>query len=223
MTTQTSAAGWRKIAIQAVVGGAAGAGGMLAGLKLVEGQGGVDWTASSIILFGVGLVYALMGVFVGIGTLAPRLFGQRLLNVADVEEIVEERANMGASAVSCLVLGAALMLFAQATATATDPSGAAGPASPAAAFWILMAVLAGFMAVSLWMWKNFDELWRQLTVEISAITGNVLMVIALVWGGAAAAGLAAGPRPLDLVSLVFGTMLLACFVAVGRRGMMAPR
>ena len=31
------------------------------------------------ILFGIGLVYALMGVFVGIGTVAPRLFGQRLL------------------------------------------------------------------------------------------------------------------------------------------------
>ena len=58
---------------------------------------------------------------------------------------------------------------------------------------------------------------------MSAITGNILLLAAIIWGGAAAAGLIAGPHPLDLMSLAFGSMLLACFVAAGRRGMMAPR
>lgn len=219
MTTQASkAAGWRKMAMQAVFGAIAGAGGMIAVLTLVEGQGGLDWTPSPIILLGVGFIYALMGLFVGLGTVAPNLVGQRLLNVADAEEIVEERSSMGASAICCLILGAALMLLAH--SVAADP---AALVSPAAAYWILLVVLGGFTVVSLWMWKSFDELWRQLTIEISAITGNLLMLVAIVWGGAAAAGLAAGPQPLDLVSLAFGLMLLACFVAAGRRGMMAPR
>lgn len=222
MTTQTGrAAGWRKMAMQAGIGAVAGAGGMAAMIALIEGQDGLDWPPSAIILVGIGLIYALMGLFVGLGTLAPRWFGQRMLNVADAEEIVEERTNMGSSALCCLILGAALMLLAQ--AVAAEAAGAAALVTPAAAFWILLVVLAGFTAASVWMWQNFDELWRRLTVDVSAITGNLLLAVAVVWGGAAAAGLVAGPQPLDLVSIAFGSLLLACFIAAGRRGMMAPR
>ncbi|MDR6832901.1 MULTISPECIES: hypothetical protein [unclassified Sphingopyxis] len=222
MTTQASkAAGWRKMAIQAVFGAIAGAGGMFAMLALIDAQGGLDWAPSAIILLGVGFIYALMGAFVGVGTVAPRLVGQRLLNVADAEEIVEERANMSFSAIGCIGLGAALMLLAQ--AVSAEAAGTAALVSPAAAFWILLAILGGFTLLSLWMWKSFDELWRQLTVEITAMTGNFLMIVAIVWGGAAAAELVAGPQPLDLVSLSLGSMLLACFVVTARRGMMAPR
>ncbi len=222
MTTQASrAAGWRKMAMQFIIGLAAGGGGMVAMIALIERQDGLEWAPSAIILVGIGFIYALMGLFVGLGTLAPRWFGQRMLNVADAEEIVEERANMGSSAICCLILGVALMLLAQ--AVAAEAAGAAALVTPAAAFWILLVVLAGFTAASVWMWRNFDELWRRLTVDVSAITGNLLLAVAVVWGGAAAAGLVAGPHPLDLVSLAFGSLLLSCFVAAGWRGMMAPR
>lgn len=219
MTTQVSkAAGWRKMAMQAVVGAIAGAGGMIAILALIDRQGGLDWTPSPIILLGIGLVYALMGLFVGLGTLAPKLVGQRLLNVADAEEILEERSSMGVSAICCVILGAALMLLAQAVAVDT-----AALVNPATAYWILLVVLGGFTAVSLWLWKSFDELWQQLTIEITATTGNLMMLVTIVWGGAAAADLIAGPKPLDLVSLSVGLLLLACFAVTARRGMMAPR
>ena len=49
----------------------------------------------------------------------------------------------------------------------------------------MVAVLGLFTLISLWMWRAFDELWRQLTLEITAITGNLLMFVAIVWGGAA--------------------------------------
>lgn len=221
MTTQARrAAGWRKMAMQAIVGALAGAGGMAAALALIERQGATGWAVSPLILVGIGLTYALMGLFVGLGTLAPHWFGQRMLNVADAEEIVEERANMGSSAICCLILGAALMLLAH--AVAADTAGAAALVTPTTAFWILLAVLAGFTGASLWMWRNFDELWRRLTVDVSAIAGNLLLAVVVVWGGAAAAGLIAEPHPIDLVSLAFGSLLLACFIAAGRRGMMAP-
>ena len=222
MTTQAGrAAGWRKMAMQAVTGAVVGAGGMAVVLTLMEGQARFDWAPSSIVLVGVGFVYALMGLFVGLGTLAPHWFGQRMLNVADAEEIVEERSVMGSSALSCLILGAALMLLGH--AVAADAAGAAALVSPATAFWILLVVLAGFTAASLWMWRRFDELWRRLTVDVSAITGNLLLAVAVIWGGGAAAGLFAGPQPLDLVSIAFGALLFACFAAAGWRGMMAPR
>lgn len=219
MTTQAgTAAGWRKMAMQALIGAIAGASGMVAVTSLMEQQDGLDWTPSQIILVGIGVIYALMGLFVGLGTLAPRLFGQRMLNVADADEIVEERSGMGSSALSCLILGAALMLLAY--AVAAEAADVAALVTPATAYGILLVVLTGFVGVSIWMWRSFDELWRQLTVDVSAITGNVLMLVAIIWGGAAATGLTYGPHPLDLVSLAFGSMLLACFVAAGRRGMM---
>ncbi len=213
--------GWRKIAVQAAIGGIAGAGGMIAVLSLVDGPGGRDWAPSAIILIGVGLIYALMGLFVGIGTLAPRLLGQRLLNVTDAEEIVEERAHMGASAVCCLILGMALMLLAHSVATAAE--GGAGLVTPPVAYGLLVAVLSLFTLVSVWMWRSFDELWRQLTIDTGAIAGNLLMPVLILWGGASAVGLADGPNALDLVSLSFGALLLASFVAAGWRGMMTPR
>ena len=77
-------------------------------------------------------------------------------------------------------------------------------------------------AIMLPMWRNFDELWRRLTIDASAIAGNILLAICVIWGGGAAAGLVAGPHPLDLVSAAFGIFLLATFIAVGRRGMMTP-
>lgn len=220
-TTAGKAPGWRKMAVQAVIGGIAGAGGMVAVLSLVDGQGGRDWAPSAIILIGVGLIYALMGLFVGIGTLAPRLLGQRLLNVTDAEEIVEERAHMGASAVCCLVLGMALMLFAHSVATAAE--GGAALVTPPVAYGLLVAVLSVFALVSAWMWQSFDELWRQLTIDTGAVAGNLLIPVLILWGGASAVGLTDSPNALDLVSLSFGALLLACFVAAGRRGMMTPR
>ncbi len=221
MTTQVGQpAGWRKIAIQATIGAIVGASGSFAVLSLMNVRQ-LDWAPSYIFLASIGLIYVLMGLIVGIGTLAPRLLGQRLLNVADADEIIEERSNMGSSATGITLVGAALMLLAY--AVQGDAAGTATIASPATAFWLLLAVLILFTGVSIWMWQRFDELWRQLTVEMSALTGNLLMAITIVWGGGAAAGLISGPRPLDLVSLAFGLILFASFVAAGRRGMMAPR
>ena len=71
-------------------------------------------------------------------------------------------------------------------AAAADAAGSAALVAPALAFWILLTVLIGFTAISVWMWRGFDELWRQLTVEVSALTGNLLLVVLIVWGGAAA-------------------------------------
>lgn len=219
MTTQaTPAVGWRKMVVQALLGGLVGAGGMFAAMSLLKGDGGLDWQPSQIVLVGVGMIYLLMGIFVGLGALAPRLFGARMLNVADAEEIVEERTGMGGSAVSSAAIGLVLMLLAYVTV-----DGARGPVTPAAAFWILLAMLVATTAASLWMWRSFDELWRRLTVEAGALTANLLLALLIVWGAAAATGLVAGPHPLDLVSAAFGSLLLATFIAAGRRGMMQPR
>src|SRR3546814_16122315 len=99
MTTEVHAPSRRKMALQALIGALAGGGGMFALMWLLDGET-LHWQPSQIILAGVGLIYVLMGLFVGLGVLAPRALGQRMLNVADSEEIVKERAIMGSRAVS---------------------------------------------------------------------------------------------------------------------------
>ena len=217
MTTQVRALTWRKMALQALVGALAGAGGMLAAMQLLEGEA-LGWQSPQIILAGVGMIYLLMGLFVGLGIAVPARIGQRLLNVADAEEIVEERASMGGSALTCIAIGATLALLAYSTV-----DGANAPVTTATAFWIMLTLLVAGTLVSIALWRGFDELWRQLTIDASAIAGNILLSVCVIWGGAAAAGLAAAPHPLHLISLAFGSFLLATFIAAGRRGMMTPQ
>ena len=209
---------WRKIALQSVIGFVAGGGGMVAVMTLVDPGDSPAWEGSHIAMVGVGLVYVIMGLFVGIGVVAPRLIGQRLLNVADAEEIDDERFNLVWSALGCIGIGLALALLAY--AATGDP---AAPIGPVAAFWLFAGMLAALTTVSVVMWRRFDELWKQLTIDASAIFGNGLLVILALWGGAASAGIVAGPDPLDLVSLAFGGMLLCTFVAAFRRGMGTPQ
>lgn len=217
MTTDVRALSWRKMALQALAGALAGAGGMFALMWLLEGEA-LDWRPSQIILVGIGMIYLLMGLFVGLGIAVPARVGQRLLNVADAEEIVEERANLGGSALSCIAIGAILALLAYSTV-----EGANTPVTAATAFWIMLILLVAGTLVSIAMWRRFDELWRQLTIDASALAGNILLALCVIWGGGAAAGLVAGPHPLDLVSAAFGIFLLATFIVAGRRGMMTPQ
>lgn len=208
---------WRKLSLQAVVGAAFGAGTMIAFLELGVEVHSALWSPSHILLAAVGLIYALMGMLLGVGTLAPQAIGRRLLNVSDAEELAEGRSMFLYSALGCITMGASLALLA--FAASGDPR---APVGPDTAFWIFLAVFALWMVVSVIMWRGFDELWRQLTIDAYALTGQLLLVVLPLWGGAAAGGLVAGLQPLDLVSLAFGGTLLATFVAVGRRGMATP-
>ena len=217
MTTQVPALSSRKMGLQALAGAVAGAVAMIGAMRLLEGEA-LAWQPSQIILAGIGMIYLLMGLFVGVGIAVPARVGQRLLNVADAEELVEERASMSGSALTCIAIGAILTLLAYSTV-----EGATTPVTATTAFWIMLALLVAGTLVSIAMWRRFDELWRQLTIDASAITGNMLLGVCVIWGGAAAAGLAPAPHPLDLISLAFGSFLLATFIAAGRRGRMTPQ
>lgn len=59
---------------------------------------------SRIAAVGAGLIYALMGLIVGIGSLMPA-FGAKFLNVEDAGEIVEERKALAPGAIVSLLVG----------------------------------------------------------------------------------------------------------------------
>jgi hypothetical protein len=213
--TQAEAPKWKKAAIKLVVGGifgaAVAAGGLgLAGTALLDAMG-----PSRVALATVGVVYALMAALVGFGLAAPRA-GAQILNVADAEELREERAGMARSVVTMGAIGIVLLLLAVARA----PGFEAGLVPGAVAMGALLAALIGGVVAS-WAWRGrFDELNRQLGLE------GCFWAFCLSWAGlslwAAADFLGFGPAltAIDVVSTLAAMMLLGSFVAIGRRGMM---
>ncbi|WP_432769305.1 MAG: hypothetical protein HEQ22_00780 [Sphingopyxis sp.] len=219
MTTvpKNAAAKRRKTLLAMGVGAIAGGAGMMLLLTMFDRAALPDPDPSRIATAGIGLIYALMGVAVGLGVLAPRA-GARILNVEDADELREQRAILLANAVGCIAMGAALMLLGV----------AAGAGAPLAlgqplVFALLIAALIVASVAGVWCWPRYDELMRSMAGEGAAAGGYLIFFALVLWGGAAATGLAALPGALDLLSIAFGFMLIGCFVAVGRRGMLEMR
>jgi H+/Cl- antiporter ClcA len=202
----------RKLWLQLVFGAVSGAAGMLAVLWLLDGRDMPEPDPSVIVAAGVAVVYLLIGALVGLGALFPGA-GARLLNVHDREEMLEQRPMLLGSGFGCAMLGAALLALVFAS---TD----AAPIRPQAAFWLFVAVLVITTVVSWRQWPLYDELMRVMIQESVALFGYGVSAVLVLWAAAAVSGLAAGPQPLDLLSLTFGEFLAATFVVVARRGMM---
>jgi hypothetical protein len=64
---------------------------------------------------------------------------------------------------------------------------------------------------------------RAISLEGGAVSFGLVVLVAGGWAMLAHLGYAARPAPLDLLSLFYVLLLLASFIAVGRRGMLAPR
>ncbi len=202
-----------KVFVRMLIGGIAGFAlmkfGLGSGLGPMLRAAGAGPGAMS--LAGFGLVFALMGVFVGLGAAIPA-FGARVLNVGSREDIDEQRAMLGGSAVSCVALGVGMTLLALAAPVGPVPGGLA-----LAAFLFALALTT---AITVLQWPLYDELWRQLSLDSAAYGGTLLLFTLLIWGALAATGQAALPDAAGLIALTMGLSLLGSFIAVGRRGML---
>ena len=197
--------------VRMLIGGVVGFAAMKFGLEGGLGpllRGAVPGSAA---LAGFGLIYGLMGLFVGIGVAVPAL-GAKVLNVGGREDIEDQRAQMMGGAVSCLALGIGMILLALA-----KPGGAVPGAVGAAAFGFALLLTA---VITLLQWRGYDELWRNMSLESAAWGGTLIAMTLLVWGALALIGRAVLPDPAGLVALVMGLQLLGTFIAIGRRGLL---
>ena len=215
MVAGHSVAAWKKSGIGALVGAIVGAG-TVAGLMHVAGTDFIDAMGGSrVALAGVAILYLLMAAFVGFGLAAPRT-GARLLNVADADELREERAGMGRSVIVMSAIGAALL----ALALARTPSFPTGPVPAQAAAAVLALVIAGGVAAS-WAWRRqYDELNRQLGIEGGYWAFGLSWIGLTLWGAADFMGLGPALTAIDVVTTLAAMMLVGAFVAIGRRGLM---
>lgn len=213
--TQEGNRRWRKTVVSALLGALVGAG-AVSGLMAAAGADLLDAMGPSrLALSAVGLIYLLMGAMVAFGVAAPRA-GAQVLNVADADELRDDRANMIFSALVSGLFGAVLLLL----ALARGPGFVAGVIPTGLAFGALMLLLVGG-GIASWLWRDrFDELGRQLGLEGAAWAFYLSWTILLLWGAADFLGF--GPRltAIDAVSVPAACLLLGSFVAIGRRGMM---
>lgn len=200
-----------KVVLQLLVGGLAGAimGYFTAGY-LVSANAAGDEAA----VVAVGLAYLAMGLFCGAGLVMPGL-GAKLLNVEDRGELEEQRRMLTGSSLCMAAIGAALLLLAAA--------GAGSGISDAVAYAGLLAAVVLTCIVTWRDWDHYDELMLQLSRDAGNFAFLGVGGVILLWSAAAHLGLANALSPLSLVALVAGGLLLAVFVAAGRRGLLQPR
>jgi cytochrome bd-type quinol oxidase subunit 2 len=214
MTAATKKSVIVKQGLRMLAGAVCGAVGVIAFME-AGGKASLDSDDPGVIVAIItGLSYALMGLAVGLGALAPRQ-GAVFLNVEDEEEIREQRQSLLPSAASCILIGVFLLILALA------PVGGGGELTLWAA--AAAACLVAMVAIALSMRKRTDELMRQISLESSALTLYVALTVLSVWGMLAHLGLAPWLTPLTLIAGLAALQLVLIFWVVQRKGLMAVR
>jgi hypothetical protein len=171
-------------------------------------------TASATFAALVGAVYLLIGFSLVIGTASPQM-GAKFLNVEDADELREQKQVLSLSGWAMALWGAALLVLALA---APD-----GPVPQAAALVVGLVGLVIGTVLSVLVYRASDELMLAVNLEAGALSYGLTFVTIGGWAMAAHLGYCPAPQPLDLLSLFYVLVLLASFIAVGRRGMLAIR
>ena len=207
----------RKLVMQMIVGAIAGGATTFVTINAIEGSGFDLDDPSRVIALLVGLVFVVMGMFVGLGVAMPGP-GSRLLNVEDEEELREQRKPLWRSAAVVLLVGA--MMLALALSGASDWPGLL---SPEAAAVVIGGCIFGISLLSYFTRHDNDELMRAIAREGAAWGMYACLAIFTIWGSLAHLGYAPWVTPLGMVSALLAILLVAIFVVCGVRGVLKPR
>jgi hypothetical protein len=204
----------RKLLIPGLVGGVVGYAAAATMMYFIDSSavGGLGMSATIASL--VGVVYAVIGLSVGFGAASPGI-GARFLNVEDADELREQKKVLTLSGAAMALWGASLLALALAAPDGPVPQGAA------------LAVGFGGLAIGTWLslpaYRASDELMRAISLEAGALGYGLVLLVVGIWAMLAHLGYTAAPAPLDLLSLFYVLVLVASFIIIGRRGMLAPR
>ena len=206
---------WRKLLVQLVSGMAIGA---LAGYGAGEVIGnytearGLDELPPSVEIAGlIAALYIIVAAALLAGSLSPSL-GSKILNVEDADEIRESQSQFVPTGIAMLLWGVALLGLAL--------SAPVGPLAASAA----LGIGAGGLLIGTWFaikaYRGSDELMLAMNLEAGAITYGLVLVVLGGWAMVAHVGYVAGPQPLDILTACYALVLVASFIAVGRRGLL---
>jgi len=157
-----------------------------------------------------GLVYALIGLSVAFGLLAPRA-GARFLNVEDADELREEGPKLKIAAAASVLMGAFLLVL------GLSSSGSLGREL---ALILLALCLVGSIVLRFIGRTRTDELTRQISLESSALTLQLALLAAAAWAALAQLDYVEWISPLGLLSGFALLQLFAVFVICARKGLL---
>jgi len=204
----------KKQLFPALLGGVVGFFAAMAALQFIDSSavGGLGNSATIAAL--VGVLYIVIGLTVALGTANPKV-GARFLNVEDADELREQKKMLMWSGGGMVLSGISLVALALA---APD-----GPVPQAAALVLGAGGMVISVVMSVVVYRQCDELMRAVNLEASAIGYALVLLVIGLWAMLAHLGYAAAPAPLDLLTLFHVLVMLASFIATGRRGMLTPR
>lgn len=204
----------RKLLIPALIGGVAGFAASAGMMRFIESTavGGLGLSETLAAL--VAVLYCVIGFGIVIGTSSPGL-GARFLNVEDADELREQKKMLVWSGASMMLWGVSLLALALA---APD-----GPVPQAAALAVGGGGLVIGIAMSVLVYRASDELMAAVNLEAGALSYGIVSLVVGLWAMLAHLGYASAPAPLDLLTLFYVLVLVASFIAVGRRGMLQVR
>lgn len=204
----------RKMVIPALIGAVAGFAGSYLLLQVIDSDAVGGLSTSRTLAALVGMLYLVIAFGIMAGTLNPKV-GARFLNVEDADELREQKRMLISSGGSMALWGAALLALAMAAPEGPIPQGAA-----------LVIGASGLLlgtALSYVTYRSCDELMLAVNLEAGAISYSLVLLVVGMWAMLAHLGYAAGPAPLDLLTLFYVLVLVASFIAVGRRGLLKIR
>jgi hypothetical protein len=204
----------RKLLIPAALGGLIGFAAATGTMHFMDSPliGGLGKSAAVAAV--IGVMYAVIGLGVGLGAASPKA-GARFLNVEDADELREQQKVLTLSGVAMVLWGASLVALALAAP--------GGPVPQAAALVVGAGGLLVGTVLSVAVYRSCDELMRAINLEAGALSYGLVLMFGGGWAMLAHLGYAAAPAALDWLSLFYVLVLVASFIAVGRRGMLMPR
>jgi hypothetical protein len=175
--------------------------------RLFPGKPALDQLVAIV----VGLVYVLMGAVVAFGTLNPAI-GAKLLNVADSEELRDDRRYLLAAGACCALMGFALFVVLLA--------GSAGPIDRSTAIVLLALSLAVIVATWRMSCRGLDEFRSKVSGETSNVALSAILLVFGGWAALASMKYVAMFTPLAFIAGSLGLILLAAFAVAARKGLL---
>lgn len=198
---------WIKWAVQGGLGFVAGFGAM-AFLHESELLARIQCSAGAVGLFLVGSAYLVVGLFVFVMSIDPRV-GAKVLFLQDADEVLDLRAVLLSSGIVYALIGVGQVALVLADAEVVSPL-------IGATTMLFSFVLAA--CVSVYLWSLYDEFWKQVTLEGSAIALWILLFLVIAWAVFAQFGWGPAVDPLGLIALLLGAGMVGMLIAGLGRG-----